>query len=130
MAGAIGTASNRLINSIEDESRLDPPDEIDIAIKQFLIQVMKSDKDVVVRRQACLALAVGDTLDQEVVNAILDFYAGSENLWETFPVQQFFEFQAEKIRSMPGLAQTRERVAAVNSLYTPAALRYLDGEDD
>jgi hypothetical protein len=119
-----------LVYSIEDESRLDPPDEVDIAIKQFLIQVMKGDKDVVVRRQACLALAVGDTLDQEVVNAILDFYAGSENLWETFPVQQFFEFQAEKIRSMPGLAQTRERVAAVNSLYTPAALRYLDGEDD
>jgi hypothetical protein len=119
-----------LIHSIEDDSPLEPPDEVDVAIKQFLIQVMKSDKDVVVRRQACLALAVGDILDQEVLNAILDFYSGSENLWETFPVQQFFQFQAEKIREMPNLAETRQRVAAVNSLYTPAALRYLDGEED
>jgi hypothetical protein len=118
-----------LIHSIPDESRLDPPDHVDVAIKNFLIEVMKNDKDVVVRRQACLALAVG-TPDQDVVNAILDFYAGSENLWETFPVQQFFEYQARAIREMPGLAQTRERVASVNSLYTPAALRYLDGDDN
>jgi hypothetical protein len=118
-----------LVHSIPDDSRLDPPDEVDIAIKQFLIEVMKNDKDVVVRRQACLALAVG-TPDEVVVNAILDFYAGSENLWETFPVQQFFEYQSEAIRNMPSLASTRQRVAAVNSLYTPAALRYLDGEDD
>lgn len=118
-----------LVHSIPDSSRLDPPDEVDIAIRNFLIQVLKSDKDVVVRRQACLALAVGEP-DQEVINAILDFYAGSENLWETFPVQQFFEYQSDKIRSMPSLSQTRERVAAVNSLYTPAALRYLDGDDD
>ena len=117
-----------LIHSIPDSSRLDPPDEVDIAIKNFLVQVLKSDKDVVVRRQACLALALGEP-DQEVVNAILDFYAGSENLWETFPVQQFFEYQSGKIRRMPGLADTRARVSAVNSLYTPAALRYLDGED-
>ena len=118
-----------LIHSIPDESPLDPPDEVDLAIKQFLIQVLKNDKDVVVRRQACLALAVGDTLDQEILNAILDFYSGSENLWETFPVQQFFQLQARKIRVMPNLAETRQRVAAVNSLYTPAALRYLDGEE-
>lgn len=118
-----------LIHSIPDSSRLDPPDEVDVAIKNFLIQVLQSDKDVVVRRQACLALAVGEP-DQEVLNAILDFYAGSENLWETFPVQQFFEYQSDKIRLMPNLSQTRERVAAVNSLYTPAALRYLDGDDD
>lgn len=118
-----------LIHSIEDDSRLEPPDQVDIAIKQFLIQVMKSDKDVVVRRQACLSLALGEP-DQEVVIAILDFYAGSENLWETFPVQQFFEYQSEEIREMPIFTQVRERVAAVNSLYTPASLRYLDGEDN
>lgn len=119
-----------LVHSIPDAHPLDPPDEIDIAIKQFLITVLREDKDVAVRRQACLALAVGDPLDQEIVDVILDFYAGSENLWETFPVQQFFEFQAAKIRVMPNLAEIRERVASVNSLYTPAALRYLDGQEN
>ena len=118
-----------LIHSIPDESHLDPPDEVDIAIKNFLIEVLKTDKDVVVRRQACLSLAVGDPLDQDILNAILEFYSGSENLWETFPVQQLFEFQAAKIRALPNLSDIRQRVAAVNSLYTPAALRYLDGED-
>lgn len=119
-----------MVHSIPDASPLDPPDEVDIAIKKFLIQALKEDKDVAVRRQACLALAVGDPLDDDIINAVLDFYAGSENLWETFPVQQFFEFQAAKIRLLPNLAQIRERVAAVNSLYTPAALRYLDGQEN
>ena len=119
-----------MVHSIPDSSPLDPPDEIDIAIEKFLIQVLKEDKDVAVRRQACLALAVGDPLDQDIMNAILEFYAGSENLWETFPVQQFFEYQAAKIRLLPNLAEIRERVAAVNSLYTPAALRYLDGQEN
>lgn len=119
-----------MIHSIPDASPLDPPDEVDKAIEEFLIKVLKEDKDVSVRRQACLALAVGDPLDENIVNAILDFYAGSENLWETFPVQQFFEFQAAKILALPNLAQIRERVAAVNSLYTPAALRYLDGQEN
>lgn len=115
-----------LVHSIPDTSPLDPPNEVDDAIESFLIQVLKEDKDVVVRRQACLALAVSDSLDQPMLNAILDFYAGSENLWETFPVQQFFQYQAAKIRALPGFSQVRERVAAVNSLYTDASLRYLD----
>ncbi len=119
-----------MVHSIPDNSPLDPPDEVDIAIKKFLIQALKEDKDVAVRRQACLSLAVGDPLDDDIINAVLDFYAGSENLWETFPVQQFFEFQAAKIRRLPNLAMIRERVAAVNSLYTPAALRYLDGQEN
>jgi hypothetical protein len=118
-----------LIHSIPRTSPLNPPDEVDKAIEQFLIKVLKEDKDVVVRRQACLALALGDPLDQDILNAILDFYAGSENLWETFPVQQFFQYQAAKIRQLPSFAQVRERVAAVNSLYTPASLRYLDGTE-
>lgn len=121
-----------LIHSIEDDSPLEPNDEVDAALGRFLVQAMRSDKDVMVRRQACLALAVGDSdvLNHEILNAILEFYAGSQNLWETFPVQQFFEFQASRIRNMPTLPEVRERVASVNSLYTPAALRYLDGEDD
>ncbi len=118
------------LHSIPDQSPLDPPDHVDEAMKKFLISTLKEDKDVVIRRQACLALAVSDKIDQEILDAVMEFYAGSENLWETFPVQMFFQFQAKSIRTMPNLAQVRERVAAVNSLYTPAALRFLDGEKE
>ena len=69
----------------------------------------------------------GDPLDGRITGAILDFYAGSENLWETFPVQQFFEFQAAKIRNLPNWDEICSRVESVNSLYTPNALRYLKG---
>ena len=119
-----------LVHSIPDSSPFNPTSATDAAIKTFLIEVLQQDRDVVVRRQACLSLAVGDLLDSEILTAILDFYAGSENLWETFPVQQFFEFQASKIRTLPNLSEIRNRVAAVNSLYTPTALRYLDGEQN
>lgn len=118
-----------LIHSIPDDSSLNPPRQVDRDIESFLIEVLKTDKDVVVRRQACLALAVSDALDDGILDAILDFYSGSENLWETFPVQQFFQYKAARIRSLPTFTQVRERVAAVNSLYTDPSLRYLDGAE-
>jgi hypothetical protein len=115
-----------LVHSIGEESHLDSQDTIDARVQQFLVTRMIEDKSVIMRRQACLALAVGDDADPEVVEAVLGFYGGSENLWETFPVQQFFEYHADEISAMPNYAEIRSEVAAVNSLYTANILSYLD----
>lgn len=115
-----------LVYSIQDDSPLEPSDEIDAKVKAFLLTRLKEDKSVIMRRQACLALAVGDGADEEVIEAILDFYSQSENLWETFPVQQFFEYHSAEIKAMAGFAQIRARAAAVDSLYTNNILGYLD----
>ena len=119
-----------LMNSVPEGSALDTSNELDQKIQEFLISRMKEEKSVVLRRQACLSLAVGAPLTDEVLDSVLELYGTSENLWETFPVQQFFEYQADKIRTRPDFSSVRARAAAVNSLYTPAILRYLDGEKE
>lgn len=87
------------------------------AIRAHLVKTMNTDKDVTVRRQAILALAVCDQTDATIVDSVLRLYEKSQNLWETFPVQQFFEYHAADVREMTEYAQVRGRVAAVNSLY-------------
>ena len=115
-----------LVHSIGEGSPLDSQDHIDDKIQAFLLNRMVEDTSVIMRRQACLALAVGDNADPEVIEAVLAFFGGSENLWETFPCQQFFQYHAEEIGSMPNFPQIRDRIAAVNSLYTANILGYLD----
>lgn len=116
-----------LVYSLPSHSPFEPSAKTDAKIKKFLLTAMKEQKSVVMRRQACLSLAVAGELDQEMLNAVLDFYSGSENLWETFPVQQFFEYHADEIRGMPNFSEIRTRAEAVNSLYKANILSYLDG---
>lgn len=116
-----------LVYSMKGHSPLKPSAQTDIKIKKFLLKALKEDKSVVMRRQACLSLAVAGSLDPEVLSAVLDFYSGSENLWETFPVQQFFQYHADEIRALPNFAEVRTRAEAVNSLYKANILSYLDG---
>lgn len=97
----------------------------DDRVRQFLTRQMRHDGQVANRRQATLALAVGEVVDSATVSAVLDFYEGSENLWETFPVQQFFEYHAGSIRALPDYGQVRSRVSQVNSLYRTNILGYL-----
>lgn len=94
--------------------------------EQFLLKVMESDTDVHARRQAILALAVQRQVSPLVAEKVLGIYEKSENLWETFPVQQFFQYHAPQLRRMANFTEMRARVAAVNSLYTPAILLFLD----
>ncbi len=96
-----------------------------VTIREFLVKVMQGDSDVVNRRQAVLALAVGGGLEPQTVEAVVDFYQGSSNLWETFPVQQFFEYQAHRIQEMANFLFTRNRVSAVSSLYRDNIVGYL-----
>lgn len=117
-----------MVYSIPDDSPLDPGGEVDRMLESFLVDIVAQDPDVVLRRQAVLSMAVGDPVVPEVLESVLKIYETSENLWETFPVQQYFQYHAEKMRSMPVFPTVRARVAAVNSLYTPNILDYLDGK--
>ncbi|MCE7870681.1 copper amine oxidase N-terminal domain-containing protein [bacterium CPR1] len=95
-------------------------------LQSFVADKMTLEKDVVLRRQAVLALALMHGPLDSTVERVLSLYERSENLWETFPVQMFFEFHGGEIRSSQRYAAVRSRVALVNSLYTSNILGYLD----
>lgn len=94
--------------------------------EKFLVRVMETDPDVAARRQAVLALALKTRVNAATTERVVALYERSENLWETFPVQQFFEYHASEVRAFRNFPELRQRVAAVNSLYTPAVLQFLD----
>ena len=94
-------------------------------IQSFLSRVMQQDSSVYNRRQAVLSLAVGSQVNPDTAQAVLDFYSGSENLWETFPVQQFFEYQAERLSRLPNYPTVKSGALAVNSLYRDSIAQYL-----
>ena len=116
-----------MVYSIPDDAANDPGPMVDKSLKEFLISVVSEHPDVVLRRQAVLSMAVGDGVDPQVLEAVLKLYETSENLWETFPVQQYFQYHADELRTLPIFPRVRSRVAAVNSLYTANILQYLDG---
>lgn len=99
--------------------------EIHSKIQAFLVERMLNDKDIAVRRQATLALALCDTVDPATVEQVTQKYSRTDNLWETFPVQQFFEYHAGVIKLMPGYKAVVQQLGGVNSLYTPNILQYL-----
>ncbi len=101
--------------------------EVDAKAEEFLVQVMETDKDVHARRQSVLALAVKHNVKELTTEHVLALYEHSENLWETFPVQQYFEYHAGQVKRLENFVVLRERIAAVKSLYTPAILAALDG---
>ncbi len=101
--------------------------DTDLKAEQFMVQVMETDKDVHARRQATLALAVKHNVSSATTDRVLAHFEHSENLWETFPVQQYFEYHAGQVKRLTNFSQLRERIAAVKSLYTPAILEALDG---
>jgi len=100
-------------------------DETHKELQSFLVKIMRGSTNVVLRRQACLCLALQRSLLPASVEAVVQFYEKSRNLWETFPVQQVFEYQKECINSMPNKSQIRARIAAVKELYTPNILKFL-----
>lgn len=130
MAGYSGVAQKKealallgVFNSLDGSGRISPA--VAARVRSFLVGRMQADKAVEARRQAVLALAVGGGLESSTTDAVLDFYAGSENLWETFPVQQFFEYQAPRLKASGDFAQVRSRALAVNSLYRQNIQEYL-----
>lgn len=95
-------------------------------VETFLVGVMKSSNDIYARRQAVLGLAVLPSVRADTVASVVARYETCQNLWETFPIQQFFEYHAAQIRNDSDFGGVRSRLAAVKSLYTPSVLGYLD----
>jgi hypothetical protein len=96
------------------------------ALQRWVASRASSEKDVAVRRQAILSLALMRAPSPEAVQQVITIYERSNNLWETFPVQQFFEYHAASVRGLPDYANYRRRLSAVESLYTSYLLEYLD----
>lgn len=115
-----------MVYSIPSSSSLDPGPEIDKTLGEFLVKTVAENPDVVIRRQAVLSMAVADGAHPEILEAVLRLYETSDNLWETFPIQQFFQYQAKLLKTSPEFQQIRARVTTVNSLYTANILQYLD----
>jgi len=113
-----------LLGAIAANAHLDQ--DTDAKAEEFLVGVMETDKDVHARRQSVLALAVKHAVSDRTTEHVLGLFEHSENLWETFPVQQYFEYHALQVRRLNNYPQLRERIAAVKSLYTPAILAALD----
>lgn len=89
---------------------------------RFLRGKMKGERDVELRREAMLALALQDALDRETVNSVVDFYETSHNVWECFPVVQFFQYHKGRIQKMGLSRSLRERFSTPDmeeGLYTP-----------
>lgn len=113
-----------LLGVLASSPRIDPNLRKNI---QSFLTTQVSASDVVLRRQAVLALAVAGQPNDATISRIVTLYESSDNLWETFPVQQFFEYNALFIRQNPKFPQIRERISKVESLYTSYLLGYLDG---
>ena len=93
---------------------------------QSFVCVVLEDPDVATRRQAILALALVREPTPKSIEAVVKMFETSQNLWETFPVQQFFQYHAKRLRAQPGFPALRQRLSKVESLYTPNILGYLD----
>lgn len=113
-----------LMGALGSSSALSP--EVRRRVQDFVARTMQTHADVVVRRQSMLALALMDQPLPETVEAVTRVFERTSNLWETFPVQQFFEYHSGRVRSLQNYSQIRQRLVQVSSLYTPYVLSYLD----
>ncbi|MFN8606012.1 MAG: hypothetical protein U0931_00680 [Vulcanimicrobiota bacterium] len=95
-------------------------------LEYFLVTVMNSDRQVEARRQALLALAVSPNLSDFTMDRVVGKFERIDNLWELFPMQQFFEYQASSLKPRKIYPKLRERLEKVDSIYTPAILEALD----
>jgi hypothetical protein len=94
-------------------------------VELFLVTCMNSDRHVQARRQAILALAIAPPLSDFAMDRVVGKFERCDNLWELFPMQQFFAYQAPALRGRKIYPQLRERLSRVNSLYTPVILESL-----
>ena len=95
-------------------------------VETFLVGIMQRSTDIYARRQAILGLAILPQVRFGTVAAVVSHYETCQNLWETFPVQQFFEYHASQVRAESDYGLVRSRLGAVSSLYTSSVLGYLD----
>lgn len=95
-------------------------------LEYFLVTVMNSDRQVEARRQALLALAVAPNPGDFTMDRVVGKFERIDNLWELFPMTQFFEYQAASLKPRKTYPKLRERLEKVDSIYTPGILEALD----
>lgn len=94
-------------------------------IRAFLAGLLASEKDVSVRRQAVLALALCATTDAATAKQVVAFMGASKNAWETFTTRQYFEYHKDRIRSLPEALEIRKGIEASNNPYAPDIAKLL-----
>lgn len=106
----------------------DPGLGADVAgeIRTFLGGLLASEKDVSVRRQAVLALALCATTDATAANQVVTFMKSSSNAWETFTTRQYFEYHKDRIRSLPEALEIRKGLEASDNPYAPDIVKLLN----
>jgi hypothetical protein len=114
-----------VIGSAPSSETVAPSSAARARMLSFLAGVMKSDRDPINRRQAMLALALQSAVDSATVDSVVSCYETTDNLWVTFPVQQFFAYQASTVKSLPTFSSVWNRVSRVNSLYRDNVLASL-----
>ena len=88
-------------------------------IEDWLNDLVSREPDVITRRQALLALALLPEPGDRTVTTMVRVYETSHNNWETFPVNQFVQYHAIELWERSDSAEIRQRLSAVQSLYTP-----------
>lgn len=86
---------------------------------RFLEAEMSGNKNVVVRRQAVLSLALLRNVDARCVDSVVAFMSRSRNAWETFTTKQFFEYHKSFVQSLPQAASVRARLQGSGNPYGP-----------
>jgi hypothetical protein len=87
-------------------------------IREFLTGLLASEKNVAIRRQAVLALALCAETDEPTVKSVITFMTASHNAWETFTTRQFFEYHKDYIRSLPDAIELRQLLEASGNPYS------------
>lgn len=90
-----------------------------------LVATLLKKQDVVLRRHAVLALALASSTDEPTVGKVVEFMAASSNAWETFSVQQFFDYHRTEIRQMSSIEDIRQRVQSSGNPYATPVLQML-----
>ncbi len=106
-----------------------PGPEVSAATRQELLAFLSNEldrgRDVALRRQSLLALALLHQIEGSTVHRVVDFYDRTWNVWEAFPVVQFFEYHSDYISALPDSRQIRDRLAGMESLYTPYVIEHI-----
>ena len=98
-----------------------------VGIRRFLSGLLESQKkDVSMRRQTVLALALCAETDADTVNAVVRFMGDSHNAWETFTTRQFFEYHKDRTRSLPEAVDIRQRIEASGNPYAADIAKLLN----
>jgi hypothetical protein len=96
-------------------------------IRRHLCGILAHEKDVGLRRQAVLALALMSTTDEASVRAVIGLMQQSKNAWETFTTQQYFRYHKDYINGLASASELKGLIQASGNPYASLILETLQG---